>query len=121
MSGIKVDWEARYKSYKVERTRELVDKLGDGMAKAAFIVERQAKINVSKPKGAHPRVDTGRLRASITSQTKKEGDKIVGGVGTNVEYGADLEYGTSRHPAYPWLFPAFESSKDKIKEALSKG
>ena len=121
MSGIKVDWEAKYKSFKAERTKELVDKLGNGMAKAAFTVERQAKINVSKTGSDHPQVDTGRLRASITSQVKEEGDKIVGGVGTNVEYGADLEFGTSKSPAYPWLFPALEESRDKIKSLLSKG
>lgn len=121
MSGIKVDFEREYRSYRKERTKELIDKLGSGMARAALIVERQAKINVSKPAGQHPRVDTGRLRASITSQIKKEADKIVGGVGTNVEYASDLEFGTSKIPAYPWLFPALESKKDEVKEALSKG
>ena len=29
-------------------------------------------------------------------------------VGTNVQYGLYLEFGTRRHPPYPWLRPAVE-------------
>lgn len=51
-------------------------------------------------------VDTGRLRASIgVSQTfTARGSVTV--VGTNVEYGGFIEYGTSRQRAQPYLRPA---------------
>jgi HK97 gp10 family phage protein len=51
-------------------------------------------------------VDTGRLRSSITSAVEKEGDTIVGVVGTNVEYASYVEFGTSRLEAHPFLIPA---------------
>jgi len=118
MTGIKIDWEAHYKSHKAERMKELVDKLGQGMAKACLIVERQAKINVSKSIGSHPQVVTGRLRASITSQVIVEKDVIYGAVGTNVVYAPFLEFGTNRMPPYPFLYPALEEKKNEVVEAL---
>lgn len=137
MAGIKINWEEHYKSYKAERMKELVDKLGSNMVEACLIVERQAKKNASKSAPAHPQRQTGRLVASITSQTSKEGDKIVGGVGTNVEYGAALEFGHGQEigryvpaigkklvagsvPPYPWLFPALEEKKGEVERALGK-
>ena len=109
MSGIKVDFKAEYKSYKKERTDEFINKIKSGMQKAVLVVERQAKEDCP--------VDTGRLRSSITSEVS--GDE--GRVGTNVEYAADVEFGTSRRPATPFLFPALEKQKDRIKELLGKG
>lgn len=51
-------------------------------------------------------VDTGRLRASIgVSQTFTSGGSVTT-VGTNVEYGGYIEYGTSRQRAQPYLRPA---------------
>ena len=106
------------KSYRPEREKEIVDNLRSGMGKAVLIVERQAKQNVSKTGSEHPQVKTGRLRASITSQVTESGNEIVGEIGSNVIYSKMLEFGTSRMPPYPFLFPAVEMSKDKITEAL---
>ena len=102
------------KSYRKQREKEIIDGLERGMHKAVLIVENQAKKNVSKTGSEHPQVKTGRLRSSITS--KVEG--LEGTIGTNVDYGKSLEFGTSRHPPYPWLFPAVEMKRNEIKEAL---
>lgn len=51
-------------------------------------------------------VDTGRLRSSITHELAKDAQGIVGTVGTNVEYAAYVELGTSRMSAKPYLRPA---------------
>jgi len=51
-------------------------------------------------------VDTGRLRASITSGLVDDKDAIVGVVGTNVKYAPYLELGTIRMSARPFLVPA---------------
>ena len=88
------------------------------MARAALLVANQAKKNVSKAPPAHPQVQTGRLRSSVTSKVDIVRNEITGTVGTNVEYGEYLEFGTSRIPAYPWLFPAVEMKKNEIVEAL---
>ena len=48
-------------------------------------------------------VDTGRLRSSITHMQL---DAQTEAIGTNVEYGKFVEYGTSRAAARPSLTPA---------------
>ena len=102
------------KSYRKERERDILDGLQKGLEKVGLIVERQAKINVTQSPPSHPQVQTGRLRSSIAHEV---GDSEVV-IGTNVVYGKDLEYGTSRMPPYPWLFPAVESNREKIIEIL---
>jgi len=101
-------------SYRKERETEIVNRLEKSMEKVGAIVERQAKINVSKTGTEHPQVQTGRLRSSITHET----DELSATIGTNVEYGKFLEFGTSKMPPYPWLFPAVEMQRDKIIETL---
>jgi len=101
------------KSYRKEREKEILDGLQKGLEKVGLIVERQAKINVSQSTG-HPKVQTGRLRASITHNVNPGEVEI----GTNVYYGKYLEFGTVNHPPYAWLYPAVEYSKPQIIEAL---
>jgi len=101
------------KSYRKERQAEIISDLQKGLEKVGLIVERQAKINVSQSTG-HPKVQTGRLRSSITHNVSLGEVEI----GTNVYYGKYLEHGTVNHPPYAWLFPALEYSKPKIIEAL---
>ena len=87
------------------------------MERVGAIVERQAKKNVSKSGGKHPQVQTGRLRSSITHNVSG-GDEIKTEIGTNIIYGKYLEFGTSKHSPYPWLFPAVEMKRKEIIEAL---
>jgi len=105
--------EVTIKSYRKEREKEILDGLQRSLEKVGAIVERQAKINVSQTTG-HPKVQTGRLRASIIHETNQDSVSI----GTNVVYGKYLEFGTSKMPPYPWLFPAVELKKPEIIEAL---
>ena len=59
-------------------------------------VESQAKLNASGgPPG--PKVQTGRLRASITTQLDRDERGLVVRVGTNVEYARYVEEGTPPH------------------------
>ncbi len=102
------------KSYRKEREKEILEGLQKGLEKVGLIVERQAKINVSQSPPSHPQVQTGRLRSSITHEVG-EGEVVIG---TNVVYGKYLEFGTSKMPNYPWLFPAVELKKPEIIEAL---
>lgn len=82
------------------------------LIKSALIVERDAKINC--------RVDTGRLRASISHRLFDEDDIVFTEVGTNVEYAKHVEFGTSKQSAKPFLFPAYNNNKDKILKELAK-
>lgn len=49
-------------------------------------------------------VDTGRLRNSITNAVRADEESVY--IGSNVEYAAFVELGTSRMKARPYLKPA---------------
>lgn len=75
------------------------------IARRCVQVETRAKVYASGH-GGGPRVRTGRLRGSITSEIRSEGGGLVGYVGSNVEYASFVELGTSRMRARPYLRPA---------------
>ena len=106
------------KSYRKEREAEIMGGLEKAMGKVGGIVERQAKINVSKSPPEHPQVQTGRLRSSINFRIETSHNEIAALIGSNVSYAGFLEFGTSRMPPYPWLFPAVEMKRKEIIETL---
>ncbi len=79
---------------------------------AGFAIQSKAKVRVP--------VDTGRLRSSLNTTKQKDGVKV----GTNVEYAAFIEDGTSRMKARPYLFNSFKEQIPKfisrVKRALKK-
>lgn len=98
------------KWYGKELQEKVALKCFQNIEKACLLVEGDAKRMCP--------VDTGRLRASITHETEKSGDEVIGRVGTNVEYGVYVEYGTSKMSAKPYLRPSLEKNKGKIKRLL---
>ena len=74
----------------------------------------------SKP-GDPPNIDTGRLINSIDHNV----DKLlkIATIGTNLEYGKFLEFGTKHIAARPWLSRAFRAitQRFKNKDLKSKG
>ncbi len=83
---------------------------GAAVREAAMMVEREAKTNTP--------VDTGRLRGSIASEEKTP---LLFEVGTNVEYAAFIEFGTSKMAAQPYLEPAVESARSKYPDLIKEG
>ena len=65
--------------------------------------------------GQAPASDTGNLVSKIRVKQK---DKNTTQVESGADYSAFLEYGTSKMLPRPFLFPAFEKSKEKIKQAV---
>ena len=68
-----------------------------------------------------PASDTGFLAASISQQVTKESvDRgipvIVGSVMASAEYAIHLEFGTSNMEPRPFLQPALEANKQKIRQ-----
>lgn len=104
MAKAKVKWHGD------KLIKEVGLKCFQNIEKACLLVEGDAKRMVA--------VDTGRLRASITHEVEKKGDEVMGRVGTNVVYGVFQEYGSSKMAAHPFLRPALESNKGKIKRLL---
>ena len=98
--------------WNINNTAEKYDKLAFDKAKRLGLqIERKAKENCA--------VDTGRLRASIstawTGHTTTDSDKVQAPatektvvVGTNVRYATYVEFGTKRMPARPFLRKAFD-------------
>jgi HK97 gp10 family phage protein len=76
------------------------------------------KHTASKP-GYPPNSDTGRLVRSINWEV--DDSKLVGLVGTNLKYGAWLEFGTKDMEARPWLSPAFKKNIKMIVKLITKG
>ena len=75
---------------------------------AALLLERNAKQNCP--------VDTGKLRASITTEV----GKLEAEVGTNVEYALCVEFGTSKQSAQPFMRPAFDKAITQLHKDMVK-
>ena len=65
-------------------SKEMPEKIAEGLEKAGLVVERQAKVLCP--------VDDGQLRQSITHVVDMENKEVV--IGTNVEYAPYVEVGT---------------------------
>jgi phage gpG-like protein len=67
--------------------------------------------------GEYPMSDTGRLMGNIET-IEATPSKIEAKVGTNIIYGAHLEFGTSRMAARPWLMPSFRKASEGVAKEL---
>lgn len=74
-----------------------------GVMKAGLKVEGDAKL-------LSP-VDTGSLRGSINTSGSSNASSATAIVGTNLEYAAYVEMGTSKSKAQPYLQPALQKNK----------
>ena len=83
---------------------EMLEDIKDSVDEHAHKIERKAKEIVP--------VDSGRLKGSIV--TDIENDGYYAETGTNVEYSDDVEYGTSKQMAQPFLKPAYEEQLPKF-------
>jgi hypothetical protein len=118
------------RSYRKEREREILNNLEKAMDKVGGIVEKQAAKNIYEHAASTPWKHTGILENAVTHNVINEGNSIVTEIGVGEgehlngqklnKIGKWLELGTpnGRQPPYPWLFPAVESSKNAIIEAL---
>lgn len=120
---------------KVAQAENLVNAMG----KACALVEGEAKRKAPK--------DTGELRRSIESKVEDNGEGVQGGIFSPLEYAPYIEYGTGLfaekggradvpwfyvdddgkghvtkgiHP-HPYMRPALNEQKNKIKDILKEG
>jgi HK97 gp10 family phage protein len=109
-------------------------------------LERDIKLSISgpgpAPAGDPPGVDTGRLRASISTnwsgsgmdsgnvgsqaltedgidQPERRADKFVVRVGSRVEYASWLEWGTRKMAARPFIRPSLDRLKIRIQSMIT--
>jgi len=69
--------------------------------------------------GQYPASDTGRLASSVNMVLPTPGSP-VGFVGTDVQYGPWLEFGTSKMAARPWLLPSFNKARATVETELKR-
>ena len=68
--------------------------------------------------GQYPMTDKSRLQSSIKVKRTAPAPKMAGSVGTNVQYGKYLEFGTSRMEKRPWLRRSFRKAIRNIDKEL---
>lgn len=88
--------------------KEKDERVGIALTQIGLMMERYAKDICP--------VDTGRLRASIT--TDHDDTSVI--VGTNVEYAPYVEFGTSRQRAQPYLKPSVQNHLSEYKTIIEK-
>lgn len=101
----------------IDRTAEAIlakeKAVRNALNAAGLVAEGYAKVHLEQ---TPRRVDTGRLRNSISHRVRDDYVEI----GTNVEYGIYVEFGTSRMKPNPFLRSAAGDHGDEYKEILKE-
>ena len=114
-----------YKWYGDRAKKEVMSITEKGLRDMAIDVVKQAKENANQAPPGHPQVQSGTMRRSITMDIVKEAEKVIAKVGIMkgklegdeaLIYAPMVEFGTSRHPPYPFLFPAAEEITKRAKD-----
>ena len=89
-------------------------------AAASAVLRRTAYAIEADAKASAP-VDTGALRASISTSLTGDGrgGSMTAEIGPTVEYGVYQEYGTSKMAAHPFMGPAFDRQIGGYLSAVS--
>lgn len=105
-------------------SKDFGDKMEAALWKAGFAVEVPA-VQAARDNFLHP---TGNLPSSLHTEVSRQG--LIAKVGTNLEYARLRELGgtidrawgraTTVHRGRPYLIPAFERARPKIKEIFSE-
>lgn len=92
-----------------------------GVTESCLIVEAAAK--ALAPVGKYPKGSGktgGTLRSKIDNIIKQNGDMIQAAVGTDVDYGIHVEFGTMHQKAQPYLRPSFRVNKAEIEKRIGQ-
>jgi hypothetical protein len=80
----------------------------------------KTKLHRASTPGRAPAPDTGRMRASTTSEIVREGDAITSRTSVNVEYAEALEQGTERIAPRPFKAAILEHMRKSLPIALRR-
>lgn len=103
-----------------EVRNKTLEKLSGARSGRTYFVPGTHRTYTASAPGEAPAQATSALRQSVAGETKIEGKEIVGRVGTPLDYGRMLEFGTRRMAPRPWLKKAFEESEAKVKEIFMR-
>lgn len=97
--------------------REAVRSIQRG-PKTGRVYTRGGTTHRASAPGQPPATDTGALASSVQRVTSDDGMQAA--VGTGLDYGAHLEFGTKDIEPRPWLYPALEKNRAAFKEGAGK-
>lgn len=88
----------------------------------ASVAIRKTALDIQADAQTLAPVDTGNLMNSIGVDIAGDGrfGIVEAEIGPTADYGAFVEYGTSRAPAQPYLGPAFDRRAPGLEQALGK-
>lgn len=87
-------------------------------ASSSAVAKTAAEI-VEDAKALAP-VNTGALRASISADIIGPTGLTTAEIGPTVDYGIEVEYGTSRQAPQPFMRPAFEADTPHLEDELDR-
>ena len=100
----------------VREIREVISQKGTGK-----VYKRRGRVHVASAPGRPPVIWYGGLHGSIFFIVTEAGPVFLMHVGTNLEYGKQLEFGTREHvAARPWLGVTLERARKMIKKFLEE-
>lgn len=96
-----------------------------GGNKTGRVYMRGGKEHTASAAGEAPATDTGALASGITTRVKTEGTQVIGQIIANsfnvTPYAKDLEFGTTSMKPRPFMQPALEKNRPKIRRIFKKG
>lgn len=120
-AAVKVEGTRMVRRALVQRANQASKILATEVAITARDVRQTARDHLDDPTG-RPVTRTGQLARSISIVYSADG--LTANIGTLLEYGAHLEFGTRTIPPYPWLAPALavhlQAFKLRARAALEK-
>lgn len=111
-SAVKVEGLAELNS----TLKKLADKASQeqirtALQAGALVIREAAKVRAP--------ILTGTLRRSLAYRTFINGGAAQARIGTNLEYAAHVEFGTSRQPAQPYLRTAYDEKKGEAIDEIT--
>lgn len=91
---------------------------GTGITYQKYNPRRQ---HTASAQGEPPASDTGFLVGSISTSVKKQGTAVVGQIIASAEYAPYLEFGTADIRPRPFMQPALERNRPRIKRIFKEG
>lgn len=111
-NGVVIEGLENWERWAKGVVNSLDNKITSEVDKSGSNIERNAKLNVP--------VDTGDLRKSITKNMKRSFFTPTAEIFTDLHYGADVELGTSKQRAQPYLFPALNQEIDELEKNIRR-
>jgi len=110
----------------VQRSTSLVeetvlDSIRSGGTGITYQKYNPRREHTASAQGEPPATDTGFLINSVTSTVKKDKGEVVGQIIASAPYAKFLEFGTSNILPRPFMQPALERNRPKIKRIFKEG